>query len=57
MTRVWRASVVALLLASEDYVVDEDAARQSSRKHLVRRLRYAIGLAFPTPKPMIQRST
>ena len=28
MTRVWRASVVALLLASEDHVVDEDAARQ-----------------------------
>ena len=27
------------------------------RKHLVRRLRYAMGLAFPTPKPMIQRST
>jgi hypothetical protein len=29
IVRVWRASVVALLLASEDYVVDEDAARQS----------------------------
>ena len=29
MTRVWCASVVALLIASEDYVVDEDAARQS----------------------------
>ena len=28
-----------------------------SRKHLVRRLRYAMRLACPAPKPMIQRST